>query len=172
VPFGEYIPFGEMLSTWGVRGLATRDGAGYVAGTGERLLEIPKIGRVIPLICYELIFPRNVRSKNRARLILQITNDAWFGNFSGPFQHLAQAKLRAIEQGLPLIRVANTGISAVLNSRGEVVVKTSLNEATYIDANIPSPRSKTIYAKFADWPMIIFLSFSIFILSFLRKRVY
>ena len=172
VPFGEYIPFGEMLSTWGVRGLATRDGADYVAGTGERLLEIPKIGRVIPLICYELIFPRNVRSKNRARLILQITNDAWFGNFSGPFQHLAQAKLRAIEQGLPLIRVANTGISAVLNSRGEVVVKTSLNEATYIDANIPSPRSKTIYAKFADWPMIIFLSFSIFTLSFLRKRVY
>ena len=111
-------------------------------------------------------------SKNRARLILQITNDAWFGSFSGPFQHLAQAKLRAIEQGLPLIRVANTGISAVLNSRGEVVAKTSMNEATYIDVNIPSPRTETIYAKFLDWPMIIFLSLFILILSFLRKRTY
>ena len=172
VPFGEYIPFGKVFSAWGLRGLASADGAGYVEGTGERFLEIPGIGSVIPLICYELIFPRNVSSKNRARLILQITNDAWFGSFSGPFQHLAQAKLRAIEQGLPLIRVANTGISAVLNSRGEVVAKTSMNEATYIDVNIPSPRTETIYAKFLDWPMIIFLSLSILILSFLRKRTY
>jgi len=91
VPFGEYVPFGDLLARFGINGLAARDGAGYGAGPGP---------------CYELIFPRHLHTQERPEFILQITNDAWFGNISGPYQHLAQAQLRAVEQGIGVVRAA------------------------------------------------------------------
>ena len=169
VPFGEYIPLGEWLSDKGISGLAARDGAGYQAGTGERILRIPDVGYAIPLICYELIFPSNVRAEVRPNMIIQITNDAWFGRFVGPYQHLAQAKFRAVEQALPVIRAANTGISAIIDSKGKIVAQTRLNEATYLDAYIPSAGPKTLYTKFADWPIIIFLTLALGKLILSRK---
>jgi len=161
VPFGEYVPFGEILSAFGINGLAARDGSGFEVGTGERALDIPNIGRVLPLICYELIFPRHLITKIRPSVILQITNDAWFGSASGPYQHLHQAKARAVEQGIPLIRVANTGISAVIDPWGNIVSQTRMNESAYLDVNIPGIRSATFYSKYSDWPILMFIFFGI-----------
>ena len=174
VPFGEYVPFGEILSTFGIHGLAARDGSGFEVGTGERALDISNIGRVLPLICYELIFPRHLISQVRPSVILQITNDAWFGSTSGPYQHLHQAKARAVEQGIPLIRVANTGISAVIDPWGNIVSQTKMNESAYLDVNIPGIRSATFYSKFSDWPilMFIFLAIVFCVVSKIRRVNY
>ncbi|SFR38701.1 apolipoprotein N-acyltransferase [Litoreibacter janthinus] len=157
VPFGEYIPFGDVLSKLGISGMASRDGGGFAKGPGAKLIDLPGIGPALPLICYELIFPRNLRGLPRPNLLLQITNDAWFGNISGPYQHLAQARLRAVEQGLPLIRAANTGISAVIDPWGRVTAQTKLNEAAFLDAALPAPTSATPYSRFGDWPMRVLL---------------
>ena len=102
-------------------------------------------------------------------MIIQVTNDAWFGRFVGPYQHLAQAKFRAVEQALPVIRAANTGISAIIDSKGKIVAQTRLNEATYLDSYIPSAGPKTLYTKFADWPIIIFLTLALAKLILSRK---
>jgi len=153
VPFGEYIPFGEALAKIGITGLAARNGGGFAAGPGPALLDLPGIGKALPLICYELIFPRNLRGLERANLLLQITNDAWFGTISGPYQHLAQARLRAIEQGLPLVRAANTGVSAVIDPWGRVLSQTKLGEAAFLDSAVPAPATATLYAWLGDWPM-------------------
>ncbi len=157
VPFGEYIPGGELLRGWGIRGLAAQDGAGYAAGDGPQLIDIAGIGSVLPLICYEMIFPRHLRTETRPELILQITNDAWFGKISGPYQHLAQAKFRAVEQGLPLVRVANTGVSAMIDPLGRVTAQIPVGEAGFLDAAIPSRKSPTLYSKTGDTPLLLFL---------------
>ncbi|EPX77142.1 apolipoprotein N-acyltransferase [Litoreibacter arenae] len=153
VPFGEYIPFGEALGKLGIRGMASRDGGGFSKGPGPKLIDLPGIGPALPLICYELIFPRDLRGLPRSNLLLQITNDAWFGNISGPYQHLAQARLRAVEQGLPVVRAANTGISAVIDPWGRITAQTKLNEAAVLDADLPAPASATLYSTLYDWPM-------------------
>lgn len=157
VPFGEYVPLGEVMAKFGIRGMAARDGGGFGAGPGARLIEVEGMGRALPLICYELIFPRHLRTPERPDFIVQITNDAWFGNISGPYQHLAQAQLRAVEQGLPLVRSANTGISAAIDPLGRVLRKVPLNEAGYLDAALPPPLAPTLYARMGDWPIGVLL---------------
>lgn len=153
VPFGEYVPFGDLMAQVGIHGLAARDGAGYSSGPGPRLLDLGPVGQALPLICYEVVFPQDVRgAPARPRLLMQITNDAWFGTFSGPYQHLQQARMRAIEMGLPLVRAANTGVSAVIDARGRVVAALGLDEAGYIDAGLPAARAETVYAKIGDKP--------------------
>ena len=128
VPFGEYMPLGDLAYEWfGLSAFAAQHGAGYTAGTGPKLLDFgPVMGRALPLICYEAVFPQDVNAApERPDWLMQITNDAWFGTLTGPFQHAAQARLRAVEMGLPLVRVANTGVtgvtaaSAALLSEGE-----------------------------------------------------
>lgn len=171
VPFGEYIPFGELLSDIGIRGLASRDGGGFAKGEGPALIDLPGIGTALPLICYELIFPRNLHGLPRPNLLLQITNDAWFGNISGPYQHLAQARIRAVEQGLPLIRAANTGISAVVDPWGRVTAQTTLNVAAFLDAALPAPAPATLYSKLYDWPMRAFLALLLMWRITVRRRV-
>ena len=108
--------------------------------------------------------------KIRPDMIIQITNDAWFGSYSGPYQHLAQAKFRAVEQAVPVIRVANTGISAVIDSKGRIIAQTRLNEATFLDVPIPPSGSKTLYSKFSDWPVLIFLFIFLLKPILLRKK--
>ncbi|RLJ41249.1 apolipoprotein N-acyltransferase [Litoreibacter meonggei] len=171
VPFGEYIPFGETLSQFGIRGMASRDGGGFSKGSGPKLIELPGIGAALPLICYELIFPRSFRGLARPNLLLQITNDAWFGNISGPYQHLAQARIRAVEQGLPLIRAANTGISAVIDPWGRITAHTKLNEASYLDANLPAPTQPTWYSRLHDWPVQALLTLLLIWRIAARRRV-
>ena len=158
VPFGEYLPFGNVLKHLGLRGLAAEDGNGYSAGPGPQLIELGPLGKALPLICYEGVFPRDVAgAPERADFILLITNDAWFGQVSGPYQHLAQARLRSAEQGLPMVRVANTGMSAMIDAHGQITDFLPLGQAGFRDAVLPSALPATLYAKTGDLPILILL---------------
>jgi apolipoprotein N-acyltransferase len=155
VPFGEYVPFASILSKFGIYGLAAEDGAGFSAGAGRELLDLGTLGQVLPLICYESIFPDMARHQGqRPDWILQITNDAWFGRLAGPQQHLAQARVRAIEQGLPFIRVANTGISAVIDPNGRILARLPMGVAGKLDADLPGHLPPTFYGRTGDWLML------------------
>ncbi len=157
VPYGEYIPFGRAARFVGLSSLAAGDGYGFSPGEGVRLIDTP-LGRALPLICYEAIFPQHGRAlTERPDYLLQITNDAWFGTFSGPYQHLDQARFRAVEQGLPLVRAANTGISAVIGPEGNVLQSLALGEAGFLDAAMPAPFPPTFYARTGDWPTLLVL---------------
>jgi apolipoprotein N-acyltransferase len=162
VPFGEYVPLGDLLGRFGIQGLATREGYGYSAGPGAAVMALPEgLGKALPLICYEAIFPRDLRAApERADWILQITNDAWFGTFSGPQQHLVQARFRAIELGLPFVRAANTGISAVIDARGRVLGSLPLGTAGHLDATLPGALAPTVYARWGDAPVVLLLILS------------
>ena len=158
VPFGEYMPLRHLFARIGVFGLAAGQGFGYARGPGAQLLSLGDAGSVLPLICYEAIFPQDVRSApQRPDWILQITNDAWFGSFSGPYQHLAQARLRAVEMALPVVRAANTGVSAVINARGQVVAQLPLNTHGQITVAVPPAGAETFYARFGDIPPVLAL---------------
>lgn len=154
VPFGEFVPFGDLMAGFGIHGLAAKHGGGYSAGPGPRLLDLGELGKALPLICYEAVFPQDMRgTETRPDFLMQITNDAWFGSFSGPYQHLAQARMRAIEQGLPMLRAANTGISAVIDVDGRVVASLPLNTEGFLDAPLPAPRPPTLYSRTGDLPL-------------------
>ncbi|MEP0962670.1 MAG: apolipoprotein N-acyltransferase [Roseobacter sp.] len=172
VPFGEYIPFANMVEKIGLRGLAQTMG-GFDSGPGPSVLDLGIVGKVLPLICYEAVFAHGVNAvPERADLILQVTNDAWFGQYAGPQQHLAQARMRAIEQGLPLIRAANTGISAVIDPFGRILSELPLNEIGFLDAQIPSPLPPSVYSRTGDYPVILtlLLTFSAAFLRQIRHR--
>jgi apolipoprotein N-acyltransferase len=161
VPFGEYLPLGDTLRDWfGITGLAAAEGNGYSAGPGPRVIDLgPKLGRVLPLICYEAVFPGIPRAAaTRPDWMLQVTNDAWFGTLSGPYQHLAQARLRAIEMGLPLIRVANTGISAVIDAKGRIRATMPLGVAGTLDHALPPALPATPFARWGDTPLLLLLA--------------
>lgn len=156
VPFGEYTPWGDVMAQFGIRAFAAQQGFGYSSGTGPRVLNFGTLPPVQPLICYEAIFSRHLISgPDRPAWLLQITNDAWFGEISGPWQHLAQARLRAIESGLPLMRAANTGVSAVIDARGGLRATLGLNLAGRIDAPLPGALPATPWSRWGDWPAIL-----------------
>lgn len=157
VPFGEYMPGGMVANALGLRGLAERLDGGYVPGAGPALMPLgARLGQVFPMICYEAIFARDLAQTARPDWMVQVTNDAWFGSFSGPYQHLALARLRAAEQRLPLLRAANTGVSAVIDARGAIVAMLPLNMAGALDAPLPVALPPSIYARIGD-PPIFFL---------------
>ncbi|MHA1132791.1 MAG: apolipoprotein N-acyltransferase [Alphaproteobacteria bacterium] len=138
VPFGEYLPFQDFLESLGVMQMTGVRG-GFSEGTGSRLLEVPGAPLMRPLICYEIIFPGEVGdTRVRPGWLLNVTNDAWFGTSAGPYQHFHQAQVRAVEQGLPLVRAANTGISAVIDAQGRVLAEIGLGERGLIDAVLPN----------------------------------
>ncbi len=156
VPFGEFIPLGGIARWFGLQSFAAQDGYGFSSGPGPRLLDLGAAGKVLPLICYEAIFPQDVAAAPaRPDWLVQVTNDAWFGTFSGPYQHLAQARVRAAERGLPLVRVANTGVSAVIDARGRVLAQIPLGEAGWIDVPLPPSAPATLYARTGDLPVIV-----------------
>ncbi|SMR70663.1 Apolipoprotein N-acyltransferase [Aliiroseovarius halocynthiae] len=171
VPFGEYVPLGNWLEKLGISAFAARAGHGYSAGPGPRVLNMGRLGKVLPLICYEAVFPRDIRNApERPDWILQITNDAWFGDFSGPQQHLVQARFRAIEFGLPVIRVANTGISAAIDVRGQIRSSLVLGQAGYLDVQLPAAGPATVYAGVGDLPLGLLLIGAVFTAVLRRKR--
>ncbi|PZO64204.1 MAG: apolipoprotein N-acyltransferase [Paracoccus denitrificans] len=156
VPFGEYVPWGDYLSRWNIGAFAAQQGFGYAKGTGPRMLSVPGLPDFQPLICYEAVFSRHLRATGqRPAWILQITNDAWFGNWSGPYQHLAQVRLRAIESGLPLMRSANTGVTAAIDARGRVLGSLPLNTQGALDAALPGALPPTLWWRFGDWPAVM-----------------
>jgi apolipoprotein N-acyltransferase len=160
VPFGEYVPFGDgLMDLTGIGAFAAQAGNAYTAGSAPAIIMAsPALGRILPLICYEAVFPQDLRAPGeRADWLLQVTNDAWFGRLTGPFQHAAQARLRAVEQGLPLVRVANTGVSAVYDARGRVVAELPFGKAGWLDAELPGALPQTFYARFGEVPVGIAL---------------
>ncbi|MFX0544165.1 apolipoprotein N-acyltransferase [Roseovarius sp. S1116L3] len=171
VPFGEYVPFGDLMATFGIRGLAQQGGNGYSAGPGPQTLDLGALGRAVPLICYEGVFPRDVAgAPGRADFLLLITNDAWFGEVSGPYQHLAQARLRSAEQGLPMIRAANTGVSAMIDAGGRITAQIPLGQAGYLDVPLPPPAPATLYSRSGDWSALIVLTLALLAPAALRRR--
>ena len=171
VPFGEYTPWGDQLARFGIRAFAAQQGNGYSPGAGAEVLTFDGLPPVQPLICYEAVFSRHlIAGPDRPAWLLQATNDAWFGNLSGPWQHLAQARLRAIESGLPLMRAANTGVSAVIDARGGLRATLGLNLAGRIDAVLPGPLPPTPWARWGDWPALTLTGIAL-LLTLRRRRL-
>ncbi|MCY4304911.1 MAG: apolipoprotein N-acyltransferase [Aestuariivita sp.] len=171
VPFGEYLPFSNLFNAFGIRGIAEWIDGGYAAGSGPNLISISHMGTMIPLICYEAIFSRYSMTKGeRPEFLLQITNDAWFGTYSGPYQHFAQARMRAIEQGLPMIRSANTGVSAMIDPYGRILAKIDLDQHGFVDVGLPKANHPTLYSRTGDWPIVLLYLISILYLIIKQYR--
>jgi apolipoprotein N-acyltransferase len=168
VPFGEYLPFQNWMEKLGFVQL-TRVHGGFIPGTKRRLMDVPGAPAALPLICYEIIFPGNLTaSDDRPGWIINLTNDGWFGNSTGPYQHLQQARLRAIEEGLPVVRAANTGISAVIDPSGRIVAQLPLGVDGVLDVTLPTALPPTLYARLGDIPVIIFMTAAL--LFIFRRR--
>src|SRR5882672_310226 len=151
VPFGEYLPFEDLLERAGLTQLIDVPG-GFLPGAQRHRIAVPGAPDMLPLICYEAIFPGEaVPSGERPSWLLNLTNDAWFGISSGPYQHFQQARVRAIEEGLPLIRAANSGISAVIDPLGRIIAALPLGQAGLLDAALPRAGQITIYARIGDF---------------------
>jgi apolipoprotein N-acyltransferase len=147
-------------------------GSGFTRGHGADLIEVESDFHFQPLICYEAIFPSILRAtSSRPDLVLQITNDAWFGRFSGPYQHLQILRMRAIETGLPVARSANTGISAVISANGKIIESIPLGAQGSLELNIPEALNATVYYNWGEnifFIMFLFLS----LLRIIVKRHY
>ena len=169
VPFGEFLPYQNWMEKFGFEQLTKVQG-GFIPGTRRRTMEIPNAPRVLPLICYEAVFPGDVTSRDdRPGWIVNLTNDGWFGITTGPYQHLQQSRMRAIEEGLPLVRAANTGISAVIDPLGRIVARLGLGVEGVLDSSLPSAIAPTIYARAGDIPAAIIIGVALIIV--IRRRV-
>ncbi len=158
VPFGEYMPLRSIMSF----AKLTHGNVDFSAGPGAQTLTVPGLPSFSPLICYEAIFPGQVTAgDSRPGWLLNITNDGWFGNTAGPYQHLQAARLRAVEEGLPLVRAANTGISAVVDPLGRYVGRLELGTEGILQAALPRALGRTPYAIMGDWTMILVLLISL-----------
>ncbi|MEM7041926.1 MAG: apolipoprotein N-acyltransferase [Pseudomonadota bacterium] len=156
VPFGEFLPWREVLSRIGLKKI-TAGTIDFQPGDGPVTLEVGDLPPFSPLICYEAIFTADVAlDGQRPAWLLNITNDAWFGRSSGPYQHLAMARMRAIEEGLPLVRNANTGISVVVDAHGRVRDRLDLGETGVLDAPLPMALERPTY--YARQPLMAILS--------------
>lgn len=173
VPGGEFLPLGWLLEPLGFRKVVRTPG-NFTAGQGPVSILLPGGLKAALLVCYEVIFPdRLIDSADRPQLIVNVTNDGWFGRSTGPWQHLAQARLRAIEQGLPVIRAANTGISAVIDSHGRYTHRLPLMEAGVIDSPLPASIATTAYGAWGDGLLLLLLAATIssaIILKLARRR--
>jgi apolipoprotein N-acyltransferase len=152
VPFGEFLPFQDWMEKMGLVQLTKVQG-GFIPGTRRRAMTIPNAPSALPLICYEAIFPGDVAMReDRPGWIVNLTNDGWFGISTGPYQHLQQTRMRAIEEGLPVVRAANTGISAVIDPVGREVSRLGLGLEGVLDSGLPTAIPPTIYARVGDIP--------------------
>jgi apolipoprotein N-acyltransferase len=151
VPFGEYLPFQGLLESFGLMQV-TKVRGGFLPGERRRPLAMPGAPAAVPLICYEIIFSGEAvpRTGERPGWLINLTNDGWFGNSTGPYQHFQQARVRAIEEGLPLVRAANTGISAVVDPVGRVINQLPLAAEGVFDAPLPRPIPPTLFVRSGD----------------------
>ncbi len=150
VPFGEYLPFSGFLTSYGIRHLVHIPG-GFTPGALRKSITAPKLPAFAPLVCYEAIFPGEALAgdgkSDRPGFMLNLTNDAWFGHTPGPYQHFAQARLRSIEEGLPLVRAANTGISAIIDAHGRIISQLPLGVEGVLDGALPKRIEATFFSK-------------------------
>lgn len=154
VPWGEYLPWRPLLSQLGFARLVPGS-YDFAPGPGPRSLKLPGFGRVGMIICYEVIFSGQVVDPAaRPRFIFNPSNDSWYGRW-GPAQHLAMARLRAIEEGLPIVRATPTGISAIISAQGRLIATVPPGRAGAIEAVIPPPAAPTLFARFGNWLALI-----------------
>ena len=157
VPFGEYLPLYRLLEPLGVSQI-TGSGQGYTEGSGIRTLTIPGLPTFSPLICYELIFPGEVSVRGqRPDWLMTMTDDSWFGPWTGPYQHLGIAKVRAAEEGLAVVRAANTGVSAIIDPYGRITDSLGLDRTGVLDAKLPRPLPRTLYSIAGDTLFLLML---------------
>lgn len=165
VPFGEYMPLKSVLPLKKI----TEGSTDFSPGPGPLTLDLPGLPPVGPLICYEVIFPHEVADPNRRpSWLLNLTNDSWYGNSAGPHQHWAQSVLRAVEEGVPLVRVANGGISGIVDSYGRPRAKTELETEAVVDGELPTAlATPPIYARLGDGPYISAVMLLLLVLKFM-----
>ena len=164
VPFGEFFPF-RSLFPFATAIVGPMD---FTHGTTDRLFSIPRYGVVRPLICYEAIFPGVAGGLGaRPDLLVNLTNDAWFGGTPGPYQHLEQARMRAVEEGIPMVRVANTGVSAAFDPYGRTLARIEMGVAGFADLALPGPASVTLYARWRETILVV----GLILLAVLAKRL-
>ncbi|MBV9687373.1 MAG: apolipoprotein N-acyltransferase [Alphaproteobacteria bacterium] len=164
VPFGEYVPLRDVLPLQKI----TPGTLDYSAGPGPRTIDLPGLPPFAPLICYEVIFPGAIVDEHdRPAWILNVTNDAWYGRSSGPYQHFAIARTRAVEEGLPLVRVANNGVSGIVDEVGRVVARIDLDTVGYADLPLPAVAvAPTLYARYGDWLLLALLCLGLLPVAF------
>jgi apolipoprotein N-acyltransferase len=166
------VPFGEYQPSWAQIGIQLVPGDGFARGPGPETLRIPGVPPVGPLICYEAIFPGQVVNEtDRPAWMVNVTNDAWFGTSAGPRQHLAAARLRAVEEGLPLLRAANTGITVAFDSRGHEITRIDMELSGFRTVTLPGPLPPTVFARFGlPVPGLLALGLFVMGLSMSRRR--
>ena len=170
VPFGEYLPFQDTLEKLGLMQLTKLPG-GFIPGDRRRAMDVPRAPRMLPFLCYEIIFPGEaVPEGERPGWMINLTNDGWFGISTGPYQHLQQARVRAIEQGLPLVRAANTGISAVVDPVGRIVKSLPLGTEGVIDASLPRRIARPLYARIGDSAALLMAGLAFIVVVRRRTR--
>ena len=173
VPFGEYIPFRNNFIFQNLKLFGNK--IDISVGPNSGLLYTKDNIKLRVLICYEIIFSNFVSAQGRPDIIINLTNDAWFGDTIGPYQHLSQARIRAIEEGLPLVRVANTGVSAAFNYQGMLLGKMDLMERGVLDVPVSLQQQVTVYSKYR-WKIIasiilLLITFSVFLdVKFSRRQ--
>ncbi|MEQ8657279.1 MAG: apolipoprotein N-acyltransferase [Hyphomicrobiales bacterium] len=172
VPFGEVLPFDDLIDRLGLRPLVSAP-AGFEPGVGPGVLSGSSGPVALALVCYEAIFPGFVRAGARTHTpdyLLNVTNDAWFGTSAGPRQHFFQARLRAVETGLPLVRAANTGISAVIDPYGQVIAELGIDQQGIIDAPLPQALSPSHYVHFGDAPFLGILALVLSLCFYYQRK--
>ncbi len=168
VPFGEFLPLQNLMEKLGFVQLTKVQG-GFIPGLRRKPMEVPGAPPMLPLICYEAVFPGDIEARDaRPGWIVNLTNDGWFGISTGPYQHLQQARMRAIEEGLPLVRAANTGISAVIDPLGRIVARLGLGTEGVLDSGLPAAIAPTVYARTGDIPAAILVAVALIIV--IRRR--
>ena len=173
VPFGEYVPFSSLMSKLGVKIFTSNGISGFTVG--QRQSQMRADGKIPPftiMICYESIFSYEVdESTLGVDWLIHLTNDAWFGSYSGPQQHLMHSQARAIEQGLPLIRSANTGISVLIDPYGRIIRRLDLNVEGHFDADLSKKLDFTIYSIWGakNWNSLLFSLIVLTIFLCLKK---
>jgi apolipoprotein N-acyltransferase len=169
VPFGEYLPFPDLMAELGIAQLIGLPSA--TPGSGRHRYALPGAPPLTPLICYEDIFPGAVTApEGRPAWFVNVTDDSWFGPWAGPAQHLMTARMRTIEEGVPMARVANTGISAMIDARGRIIGKLGLNRIGVIDMPLPVAFAPTPYARFGDLGFVLLLLMALSVTAVVARR--
>jgi apolipoprotein N-acyltransferase len=168
VPGGEFLPFASILEPLGFRKVVTVPGS-FAAGNGPATVDLPGAPPAGMLICYEAIFPdRLIQESRRPQWLINVTNDGWFGKSTGPYQHLAQARMRAIEQGLPLVRAANTGVSEIIDAKGRILKEIDVGQRGVLDSTLPAALPPTPYSRYGDWLLLALIATAVGCMLLLR----
>ncbi|MDD9911137.1 MAG: apolipoprotein N-acyltransferase [Ahrensia sp.] len=170
VPFGEFLPFQSFLEDLGLQQLTQLRG-GFARGSRRSTIAFAATPAFLPLICYEIIYSGAVLGEGvEPQWIVNVTNDAWFGNTAGPYQHAHQARIRAVEEGLPLVRAANSGISMIVDAHGRVQAELALGERGVVDGALPAAAAPTLFSRVGTLPVIGFVCLLLMLLIVLHRR--